>query len=886
MSPASTASRGSPVLANKALPSESASPSSIPGPRHASSGTEGTLRDIGEFGGAHPRDHWPGLSVDKVGARKGTSHCLWNENEESGGEVGRFRIGVGEVWEGDTTDESTDRDKDKGTERARGKGVTVGTLPGTPRAGLGTRTGSERNGPLIGGGLLPSNKSGRSIFRPSGGSSIRKGKAGKNGKIPLQPRTLSDLLTQLTPSERSFFTKLDAELDKVESFYEARAKEARDKAAVLLNQVDELKEHREAYYTAYPRTTDRWPNILTTTLSRHVLSPPSNLPHLGIRRFFHPDGDQLSVDVDTREEREGEELDPHGYLPAKKKIKIALQEYYRGLELLENYRILNLTGFRKALKKFEKTTGILFAQELYMSERVDPLPLCRAEPLHTLRVQMEIVYADRFAKGDRKRARDRLRQEVIPKTHHFSTFRAGVYVGLAIPAIVLGIVRSFDPYVRNAVPEWASLLNIYGVLFILPIFTFLIGLNMCAWTRARINWVFIFDLDVRSVLDYREFFELPAFLFMTLSYCCFFSFYLVDNPRVDPHTWPLAWVVLSILVLINPLPIWRRRSRYWFLYMIARLLVSGTTRVEFADFWLGDQLCTLAYTLGNLYVFGCAYNNNWNSVSALCGTANTWIAAFLSALPYGLRFSQCVRRWADSGLKIHLVNAGKYLSMIVVYIVYYHWRHLGQFVLRPSTPYLTSLQGSGRDTSFVVYVLFATLGSIYTCAWDLLMDWSFMRPKAPWPFLRDDLIYGKEAVPLYYFAIVSNIILRLDWVFYIPTGGLSLTVRAWLFACLEALRRFQWNFYRVENEHIGNADRYRVTKEIPLPYSVRPGDDADDADDSDDERPSSIRTVLGGRGGRSPREDMARSSSYRGRNGLEEGIRERAEANRVVEQEL
>lgn len=37
---------------------------------------------------------------------------------------------------------------------------------------------------------------------------------------------------------------------------------------------------------------------------------------------------------------------------------------------------------------------------------------------------------------------------------------------------------------------------------------------------------------------------------------------------------------------------------------------------------------------------------------------------------------------------------------------------------------------------------------------------------------------------------------------------------------------------RVENEHIGNADQYRVTREMPLPYSF---DNAEPRDDSDDD---------------------------------------------------
>ena len=37
---------------------------------------------------------------------------------------------------------------------------------------------------------------------------------------------------------------------------------------------------------------------------------------------------------------------------------------------------------------------------------------------------------------------------------------------------------------------------------------------------------------------------------------------------------------------------------------------------------------------------------------------------------------------------------------------------------------------------------------------------------------------------------------------------------------------------RLENEHIGNTDQYRVTREVPLPYQI---DEAGDGSDDDDE---------------------------------------------------
>ncbi len=40
---------------------------------------------------------------------------------------------------------------------------------------------------------------------------------------------------------------------------------------------------------------------------------------------------------------------------------------------------------------------------------------------------------------------------------------------------------------------------------------------------------------------------------------------------------------------------------------------------------------------------------------------------------------------------------------------------------------------------------------------------------------------------------------------------------------------------RLENEHLGNVDQYRVTREVPLPYSLDDiGHDIDDDEDTQD----------------------------------------------------
>ncbi|KAI9438624.1 EXS family-domain-containing protein [Lactarius indigo] len=139
---------------------------------------------------------------------------------------------------------------------------------------------------------------------------------------------------------------------------------------------------------------------------------------------------------------------------------------------------------------------------------------------------------------------------------------------------------------------------------------------------------------------------------------------------------------------------------------------------------------------------------------------------------------------------------------IMCYFLYYLWRH----------------RGSEHDTSFVLFCFFGTIGSLYAISWDLLVDWSVLRPRARFMFLRDELIYSSY-IPFYYISIVTNILIRFNWVIYLPTHGPTAAVRSLIVAFLEVLRRCQWNIYRLENEHIGNMDQYRVTREVPLPYS-------------------------------------------------------------------
>lgn len=683
------------------------------------------------------------------------------------------------------------------------------------------------------------------------------------------PTALHTLLPLLPPLHANFFELLDSELEKVDSFYAEREKEMRDRGKLLKEQLNELGLHRKKYYESNadataPSWATRARSCLTATWlaitqchtdkgdnqteleafgsyqggqsittgdggnsERKFMSPlpastagySNQVASLKSNRSTPPT--KANGNVQPRN-NSAPFTSPQEYQNAKKRLKKAVVEYYRGLEALNNYRILNLTGFRKAVKKYEKVTQVP-AQAAYMKERVEPSAFASGAMVSSMLKETEDLFAARFERGDKKKAITHLRVGATQKSHHFSTFRTGVWLGSSIPATITGLIACQRHSTRISLHSWDIILFIYSILLIPTLLALLVGLNLVVWAKERINYVFIFELNVRSRLDHREYFELPAFLLCALAHCFMFSFLQVGTPLV----WPLVWLALVIIVLFNPVPniLWGR-SRWWFIKSVARLGVSGLWGVEFTDFWLGDQFCSLTYSLANFYFVGCFYSryfpyaphSNGSSTSeawTTCGTQENWGSYFvLAMIPFAVRLVQSLRRYKDSKLPTHLINAGKYGMGIVYYFCYYLWRRN---------------ELSGNNASFVLWCISAVIYSLYGCAWDFAMDWSICKPHAKHRFLRRELVYTSQ-IPMYYVAMVTNFIIRFLWVFYIP-GWPYFNTRSFLYALMEMIRRVVWNFYRLENEHLGNMDQYRITREVPLPYSF----DSPQHEDDDDE---------------------------------------------------
>lgn len=98
------------------------------------------------------------------------------------------------------------------------------------------------------------------------------------------------------------------------------------------------------------------------------------------------------------------------------------------------------------------------------------------------------------------------------------------------------------------------------------------------------------------------------------------------------------------------------------------------------------------------------------------------------------------------------------------------------------------------------------------------MDWGLFDSKAPpeYVLLREELVYP---VKYYYMVIVEDFVLRFGWTLNLSlteVGAIPPDLITLVLAPCEIVRRFIWNFYRLENEHLNNCGEFRAVRDISI----------------------------------------------------------------------
>ncbi len=89
-------------------------------------------------------------------------------------------------------------------------------------------------------------------------------------------------------------------------------------------------------------------------------------------------------------------------------------------------------------------------------------------------------------------------------------------------------------------------------------------------------------------------------------------------------------------------------------------------------------------------------------------------------------------------------------------------------------------------------------------------------------------IYINNFLQLFYcFGIVEDLVFRCLWTLNISVGDAGASILEGLYlgtilGMFEVARRFFWNFFRVENEHLNNCGQFRVIRDISVhPIDIR-----------------------------------------------------------------
>ncbi|KAL7091100.1 hypothetical protein ACP275_12G084200 [Erythranthe tilingii] len=643
---------------------------------------------------------------------------------------------------------------------------------------------------------------------------------------------------------REFFSCLDSQLNKVNAFFSAKEKEFLDRGESLKNQMEILVElntslskkreddsnedffisatiscdegsNREITeidlsdspkYGALGKSIDRVVNFRQKNVRIHI---PLTNPTRTFSAITFLLWDDLINQSSKKRGTEGNKLhlNTKKLYRADKMIRGAFIELYKGLGYLKTYRNLNMLAFVKILKKFDKVTN---KQVLPIYLRVvESSYFNSSDKILKLEDEVEELFVKHFAKDDRTMAVKYLKPTHTKESHSL-TFFVGLFTGFFVALLVAYVIIAHTTGIYEIKSDSMYMETVYPVLSmfsLLFLHLFLYGCNIVMWRKTRINYSFIFELSPTNKLTQNGIFLICSTSMAAVVGIFFAHLSLVAKGYSFSRVQAIPGIMLLgfILVLVCPFNVIYKSSRYRFISVVRNIIFSPLYKVVMLDFFMADQLCSQVPMLRELEYVACYYiTGSYKNQDYQYCMRNTYyrdLAYAVSFLPYYWRSMQCARRWFDEGEKSHLLNLGKYVSAMLAAgakVAYEKEKTVGWFCL---------------------VVVLSSAATLYQLYWDFVKDWGLLRFDSKNPWLRDELMLRQKFI--YFLSMGLNLVLRLAWlqtVFHYNFGKVDYRVTMLFLAALEVVRRGQWNFYRLENEHLNNAGKYRAVKTVPLPF--------------------------------------------------------------------
>jgi len=253
-----------------------------------------------------------------------------------------------------------------------------------------------------------------------------------------------EAIQEVEDRQNDFWEFMDKELEKVEEFYKSKEEEAGERLEVLRSQLhimrDQRLEEMVAKETTGGKSARRNP---VAEVKDNVMAAQANTPTIpsGWNVIYHPIDAVKSIGApnDPQPETVQSQRPNHHHAPwrdyvkrpdathiaysaAKRRLKLALIEFYRGLELVKGYALLNRTAFRKMNKKYDKAVHARPTMR-FTSEKVNHSNFVESELIDKYIASVEDLYARYFEAGNHKVAVGKLRR----RNPHAGSYTGSVF---------------------------------------------------------------------------------------------------------------------------------------------------------------------------------------------------------------------------------------------------------------------------------------------------------------------------------------------------------------------------------------------------------------------------------------------------------------------------
>ncbi|RDX71767.1 SPX and EXS domain-containing protein 1, partial [Mucuna pruriens] len=414
-------------------------------------------------------------------------------------------------------------------------------------------------------------------------------------------------------------------------------------------------------------------------------------------------------------------------------------------------------------------------------------------------------------------------QSAIPSPTFLWRFKVTLFLiwGLICCKIGWDSVMRMDANLRDLFLYEAFLY--YNPLLLVTMMVWLWGVNLWVFLQSSVSYGKVFDLD-QSHLTNKEIWKCSTWMTIIVPTSMTAYLYLYSHGEVslaasqprslfsppvecDCFEYDIYWLVLIhiffntlnvllyilvAVILIFPFDIFYLSSRYFFLRTLFRIAFP-LQPITFPDFFLADILTSMAKVFSDLERSVCRMVNKqvatiaWLEADSVCGSHSVAIPIVL-VLPYIWRLLQCLRQYRDTKERNCLFNALKYSTAVPVIFLSalkYHVLHEKWSTLyRP------------------MWLLSSVINSLYSFYWDITRDWDlsgFSRIfKFNKPHIISHVFYGRQWI--YFWVIGSNFVLRCSWTYKLSAHLRHNYLTVFTITLLEMFRRFQWVFFRVENE--------------------------------------------------------------------------------------